>query len=448
MIHSRNLDVLAAGVGAAAAALGAGAAAAPLPVAALAAAAGALAGSWLTGAWPARRPGAAAAPPVGPVRPSSRSRGAAALPGGAPAILEHMPHGVLLVDAAGRAVFLNASARRVFGTLPPPPFPAAALRVPRLLEAIDAARDGGQGDAVEGPVDFRLTRAAELDLAAHVIALDAAPDPATEAIRVLVVIEDRTQTRRAEQLHRDFVANASHELKTPLAAVSGLIETLTGHAKDDPEAQARFLGMMAAQTQRMKHLIEDLISLNRIEINERVHPRTPQPVTRILHEAIESLRPVADAAGMRIVAPPPDDLPTVPGNREELCQVFVNLIENALRYGRPSPEVRVRLLADDPDRPGMLGVAIEDDGPGIAREHIPRLTERFYRVSASRSRERGGTGLGLAIVKHILNRHRGQLAIESAPGLGARFTVWLPVAEPASRPAAAGAPQLRLASGG
>ncbi|MDT8344270.1 MAG: ATP-binding protein, partial [Thermohalobaculum sp.] len=125
-----------------------------------------------------------------------------------------------------------------------------------------------------------------------------------------------------------------------------------------------------------------------------------------------------------------------------------NLIENALRYGRPAPEVRVRLVEGDPDRPGMIGIAVEDDGPGIAREHLPRLTERFYRVSASRSRERGGTGLGLAIVKHILNRHRGHLTIESAPGKGSRFTAWLPVAEPSARPAAAGPGHLRLASGG
>ncbi|MBK0399223.1 two-component sensor histidine kinase [Limibaculum sp. M0105] len=383
-----------------------------------------------------------------------------ALPPSTQALLENLPHGVLLIDAAGRVVLVSAQARRFFATLPPTPFAVATLRAPKLLAAIEATLEGGRAAAPEGPITFTLSRTAEYDLAAHVTALDTAPDPAPNPVldpvpgstaadvRLVVTIEDQTRARRAEQLHRDFVANASHELKTPLAAVSGLIETLTGHAKGDVEAQARFLGMMAAQTERMRHLIEDLISLNRIEINERIHPETPQPVTRIIQDAVESLLPVAETAGMRIVAVPAADLPTVPGSREELNQVFVNLIENALRYAQPSPEVRVRLIESDPDRPDMLGVAVEDDGPGIAREHLPRLTERFYRVSPSRSRERGGTGLGLAIVKHILNRHRGSLSIESTPGKGTRFTVWLPVAEAAGKATEADGPHLRLVSGG
>jgi two-component system phosphate regulon sensor histidine kinase PhoR len=344
-------------------------------------------------------------------------------------LLERLPQGVLVVAPDARVIFINARARRVFGGLPDRAFAVAALRVPSLLEATDGALRAGAAATVE----FTLTRGTELNLVAHVVPLadEAAPDAGPAGpLGALIVIEDQTRARRAEQLHRDFVANASHELKTPLAAVSAIIETLTGHARDDEAAQERFLGMMAAQTERMKALVEDLISLNRIEINERMHPEAPHPVLRILHGAIDSLRPHAEASGMRIVAPAAADAPLVPADREELSQVFVNLIENALRYGKPAPEVRVRLIENDPDRPGMIGIAVEDDGPGIAREHLPRLTERFYRVSVSRSRERGGTGLGLAIVKHILNRHRGQLGIESTPGKGSRFTAWLPLATP------------------
>ena len=353
-------------------------------------------------------------------------------------LLERMPLGVVLISAAGHVLFINPSARGLFGRSAESGFPVEALRAPRLLEAIErVSRDRGAED-----VEFALSRAKTLHLCCHVVSLAAEPRLATGwSVQpdVLVVIEDRTQARRAEELHRDFVANASHELKTPLAAVSGIIETLLGHAKGDAEAQARFLGMMSVQTERMRRLVEDLLSLNRIELNERVHPQEPQPIGRIVWEVAEALRPFADAAGMRIVMPLPQaqggedegvaamTLALVPGDREQLSQVFVNLIENALKYARPSEEVRILSFPGSNERAGMVGIAVEDDGPGIAREHLPRLTERFYRVSAPRSRDRGGTGLGLAIVKHILNRHRGQLDVESRQGEGTRFTVWLPV---------------------
>ncbi|MDT8342879.1 MAG: HAMP domain-containing sensor histidine kinase, partial [Thermohalobaculum sp.] len=325
---------LAPAAGAALAALAAGSVWSSPVALAVAAAAGACGAAVALRARPGAPPAAAPDAPAPDVQPAPPP--APRQPG--LALLDHLPQGVLLVDAAGRVAFMNQRARRFFGTLPATPFPVEALRVPRLLDAVEAALATEPAGGAPLQVDFTLARATELNLAAHVVALGAA-EPAgaagsgAGAIRALVAIEDLTQARIAEQLHRDFVANASHELKTPLAAVAGLIETLTGHARADPEAQARFLGMMAAQTERMKHLIEDLISLNRIEINERVHPTVPQPVARIVHEAVESLRPLAEAAGMRILAMPPADLPSVPGNREELTQVFVNLIENAVKYG-------------------------------------------------------------------------------------------------------------------
>ncbi|MEL7172088.1 MAG: ATP-binding protein [Pseudomonadota bacterium] len=206
-----------------------------------------------------------------------------------------------------------------------------------------------------------------------------------------------------------------------------------GHAREDAAAQERFLPMMAAQTERMRHLVEDLLSLNRIELNERRHPSEPQPIRRIVGEVVEALRPLAESTGARILMPDALGLAAnsgeieVAGAREELAQVFVNLIENALKYGQDDGTVTLHWRMGEGEQAGMCGITVEDDGPGIAREHLPRLTERFYRVSVSRSRERGGTGLGLAIVKHILNRHRGRLEIDSAVGEGSRFTVWLPM---------------------
>ncbi|MEL6479901.1 MAG: ATP-binding protein, partial [Pseudomonadota bacterium] len=306
-----------------------------------------------------------------------------------------------------------------------------ALRAPRLLETIEEVILRREPMEVE----IALRRAKTLHLCCHVVSLGAETrlPGGVERPAVLVAIEDRTQARHAEDLHRDFVANASHELKTPLAAVSGLIETLLGHAREDAAAQERFLPMMAAQTERMRHLVEDLLSLNRIELNERRHPSEPQPIRRIVGEVVEALRPLAESTGARILMPDALGLAAnsgeieVAGAREELAQVFVNLIENALKYGQDDGTVTLHWRMGEGEQAGMCGITVEDDGPGIAREHLPRLTERFYRVSVSRSRERGGTGLGLAIVKHILNRHRGRLEIDSAPGEGSRFTVWLPV---------------------
>ncbi len=190
--------------------------------------------------------------------------------------------------------------------------------------------------------------------------------------------------------------------------------------------------MLAAQTQRMTRLVEDLLSLNRIELNERVAPREPQDLPGLLAEVVDTLRPNADAAGVRLAYTAPEGEARVRADRNELSQLFRNLIDNAIKYGGSGTEVSIAPVAAHPDAPGLLGIAVRDTGPGIARQHIPRLTERFYRVSVRRSRDKGGTGLGLAIVKHIVNRHRGKLEIESKLGEGSCFTVWLPLAEAAA----------------
>ncbi|HUF55705.1 MAG TPA: ATP-binding protein, partial [Thermohalobaculum sp.] len=320
------------------------------------------------------------------------------------------------------------SAVRLFGRRPPGQFHLSALRAPGLIEGLEAALESGR----EVSVTFGLARTGSSDLHASAQPLDAGPDDDAPALAVL--IEDHSQPRRAAELHRDFVANASHELKTPLASISGIIETLTGHARDDPEATERFLGMMAAQVERMKRLVQDLLSLNRIELNERMPPEEPQSVRRIAWEAAEALEPLAAAEGVTLDCDPPAESPRVAGDGRELMQLFSNLIDNAIKYGGDGGIVTVRTVRTR-EGAGRIGIEIGDRGPGIAREHVPRLTERFYRVSPSHSRARGGTGLGLAIAKHIVNRHRGELRIESTPGEGATFTVWLPVLEEAAEDA-------------
>ena len=340
-----------------------------------------------------------------------------AAPGHVQALLDALPVGVLVVARDRTLKRVNRGAGKVFRLPATGPHPAAVLRAPPLLQAIAAGFRTGE----PATVDFSLPRAGAEHLRAHLRPLGGGD--------IAVAIEDRTEAHRASRLHRDFVADASHELKTPLAALSGLVETLLGAARDDPAATAQFLDMLAAQTGRMTRLVEDLLSLNRIEQNERVHPREPQDLAAIVAEAVEALQPSADAARVTLRLEPPEGTLTVPGDRGELGQLVRNLLENAISYGGEGPEVTVLLSGPKPEHPGTARLAVRDTGPGIAPEHIPRLTERFYRVSASRSREKGGTGLGLAIVKHIVARHRGRLEIESRPGEGSCFTVWLPLAE-------------------
>jgi two-component system phosphate regulon sensor histidine kinase PhoR len=245
---------------------------------------------------------------------------------------------------------------------------------------------------------------------------------------VLVLLHDITDARRVEAMRVDFVANASHELKTPLASLSGFIDTLRGHARDDPEAQARFLEIMAEQAGRMRRLIDDLLSLSRIELREHVRPDREVDLLGVVKDVTDALGPLAEQNGVEIVISASADLPKVRGDRDELAQVVQNLADNALRYGRAGKRIEISLAPDVRAGRPMLRLSVRDFGPGIPREHLPRLTERFYRVDAAASRAKGGTGLGLAIVKHIVNRHQGMLGMDSELGRGAIFTVHIPVA--------------------
>lgn len=356
-------------------------------------------------------------------------------------LLDRLPLPVLVIDGADLVRFANSMAVELLERVPDGPFAAATLRMPKLMSGIAEVRATGR----PGAVNLTAMRGRELHLRAHMRLLETAEgapldhtmlDHTAPDGTVVVVIEDVTQSQRSERVYRDFVANASHELKTPLASITGIVETLQGHARDDPDAAARFLGIMEVQAERMRRLINDMLSLNRIEQNERVPPRKPQRLRDILGETAESMAPVAARAGIAFEFELPGAEIVVLGSREELAQVFQNLVDNAIKHSRSGDRVRVSLAEARTGRAGMIGVAVSDTGPGIDRTHLPRLTERFYRVSVPRSRARGGTGLGLAIVKHVLSRHRGHLEVESALGEGSCFTVWLPVAEEAVAEAA------------
>ena len=258
----------------------------------------------------------------------------------------------------------------------------------------------------------------------------AAPN-ATRPDLVLMTFHDLTPLRRVEEMRADFVANASHELRTPLAALLGFIETLQGSAREDAKARERFLAIMQEQARRMARLIDDLLSLSRIELNAHRRPDTPADLVPIVRQVADGLETLARDRGVTLHIEAGNAL-AVHGDHDELVRVFENLVENALKYGAAGRRVDIKLAtgASNDGEPEAL-VSVRDYGPGIAPEHLPRLTERFYRVDVGESRAQGGTGLGLALVKHILNRHRGRLTIDSAPGAGATFTVHLPTAVPA-----------------
>jgi two-component system phosphate regulon sensor histidine kinase PhoR len=256
---------------------------------------------------------------------------------------------------------------------------------------------------------------------------------------ILILMRDLTELERINQMRADFIANASHELRTPLASLRGFIETLQGTAKDDPKARDRFLAIMGEQASRMTRLIDALLSLSRVEMNAHVPPSGLIDLNDVLEHARDTLEPLAKSNELRIEVEGFGRPAIVRGDRDELVQVLQNLVHNALKYGANGGKVRLeaKRLAPHGRQGTRYAIAVIDQGPGIAAEHLPRLTERFYRIEAE-SKEKGGTGLGLAIVKHILNRHRGELLIASKPGKGSTFTIVLNAASE-SRPERAAA---------
>ncbi|MGE4220875.1 MAG: sensor histidine kinase [Alphaproteobacteria bacterium] len=341
-------------------------------------------------------------------------------------MLETLPEPLLLLDRRRRVIRANRAARELAESELAGNDLAAGLRQPLLLQAVDAVlAEGGERDVeIALPVPVARAYAARV---ASVGPRSHGDGPAAPA--AIVVMHDLTPIRRGEQMRVDFVANVSHELRTPLASLLGFLETLRGPARDDAEARETFLGIMTEQAERMQRLIEDLLSLSRIELDEHTRPTGQVPLGEVLAAVRNMLAMKAAARGMTIEMAVPDGLPPVQGDRDQLTQVFQNLIDNAIKYGRTGTPIAVTVSAtrDTAGRPAQR-VAVADRGDGIPAGELPRLTERFYRVDAARSREMGGTGLGLAIVKHIVNRHRGGFAVESELGQGSVFTVTLPSA--------------------
>ncbi|MBP0494022.1 ATP-binding protein [Pararoseomonas indoligenes] len=338
------------------------------------------------------------------------------------AIIDALPDPLLVMREDREVLRANPAARRFLGTGSDGVADTAALlRHPRIAAAVDDALAEGEPQSAEVMLPLPVPQ----DLSIHAIPLD---PPLSDGGCLMLVLADRTQARAAERMRADFVTNASHELRTPLASIIGFVETLRGPAKDDPEAGSRFLDIIATQAERMRRLVEDLLSLSRIEMAEHRAPAGEARLDSLARDEAAAMAPILTARNVTLALELTPATAT-PADAGELAQVIRNLLENAVRHGRDGGTVRlsVRHLAAPEGglAPGvMLGVA--DDGPGIAREHIPRLTERFYRVDAGRSRAAGGTGLGLAIVKHIVAHHRGQLLIDSTVGQGTVMRVWLP----------------------
>jgi two-component system, OmpR family, phosphate regulon sensor histidine kinase PhoR len=340
------------------------------------------------------------------------------------AVVAGMPDPAVLLDRAGRVIHLNLAAAQLAPALRKNELAQFALRSPEIITALREAIATSEPRRTTYLDHVPVDRWMELTIT---------PVPVPTAFGgtdkcMLMTFHDQTPLRRVEEMRADFVANASHELRTPLAALSGFIDTLQGPAKDDAKARERFLSIMHAQATRMARLIDDLLSLSRVELSAHVRPDTSVDIVPIIRQVADGLEPLARERQVVVEIALPDTPVLIAGDREELLRLFENLIENALKYGASGGKVIVSLTtaASGEGAPEEVRVMVRDFGPGIAPEHLPRLTERFYRVDVGDSRLQGGTGLGLSLVKHILNRHRGRLLIESVPKHGATFTACFP----------------------
>ncbi len=338
--------------------------------------------------------------------------------------LEAVPDPVILIDPRRLVSFANAAARRVWPMLQLGRPLFFTLRMPDLVDAVERVMNQGVA------VDLEIAEKTPIERAFRVKILPLPTGytaPERDQPVMMLMLHDLTPERRLEHMRVDFVANASHELRTPLASLLGFIETLQGPAKNDEAARERFLEIMRSQARRMTRLIDDLLSLSRVELNAHRQPVDPVDLAPLVVQMAESLMTLAKERGVVLGLFQTDRPFWVAGDVDELSRVIENLIENAIKYGQSGGRVDVTLsLVDQPSGGQDVCLEVRDYGAGIPAEHLPRLTERFYRVDVSQSREKGGTGLGLALVKHIVSRHRGRLQIDSLTGQGAVFRVLLP----------------------
>ncbi len=344
-----------------------------------------------------------------------------------------LPGPAIVLDSEGRVIALNTAAAAIAPSLRRGEPSLITLRMPELVEAIRRATATRTPQRVEFFERVPIDRWFE----AFVTPVRLASITDARAEVLLMTFNDLTPLRRVEEMRADFIANASHELRTPLAALLGFIETLQGPAKDDPAAREKFLAIMRGQATRMARLIDDLLSLSRIELNAHLQPNTPLDLAPIVRQVADGLQTLARDRQVTIKVDTPAERLVVLGDRDELVRALENLVENALKYGAAGKRIDITLSRGQ-TRAGAseARVAVRDFGPGIAPEHLPRLTERFYRVDVADSRAQGGTGLGLALVKHVLTRHGGRLSIESTPGEGAAFTMHVPLHNGQNAPAA------------
>jgi two-component system phosphate regulon sensor histidine kinase PhoR len=330
-------------------------------------------------------------------------------------IVQALPQAALVLDETAAVLVSNADATALFETDPSGQHLTFVLRAPAVLGAVSEALAAGAPRRVQYATRTPVPRTLDVQVAPM------GHDADTGHRLFLLTSHDLTYHEQIERMRADFVANASHELRTPLSSLTGFIETMQGAARDDAAARDNFLNLMKTQASRMARLIDDLLSLSRIEINEHVPPTDTVDLVSVARQAEALLTPTAAQASCSLQL----DLPAalkVRGDAQQLLQVVLNLIENAIKYGSDGKLVEITGRVDQ----GAAILSVKDHGPGIAAHHVPRLTERFYRVSAQDSRKRGGTGLGLAIAKHIMNRHRGRLQIESELGRGSTFSIRLP----------------------
>lgn len=333
-------------------------------------------------------------------------------------MINALPDAALTLDSKGVISHQNDLIRALFPEMALGKSMGQLLRNPDLTAAIDKAF-ASSGAAIVVKFSERVPVARIIE--ATVTRLE----PSLQSASLLVTFRDLTERERVDRMRADFVANASHELRTPLAALQGYIETLQGPAREDEAARERFLGIMLSQARRMTRLVDDLLSLSRVEMRAHIAPQGRADLNEIAAYVVQSLGPLAEQHGVEIVLERPDEPAIIRADRDEIVQALQNLIHNAIKYGGEKGRVEIAVAQVPANGIGVprLAASVTDNGPGIEAHHLPRLVERFYRVSAASSREKGGTGLGLAIVKHIMARHRGELTIESEIGRGSTFAL-------------------------
>ncbi|MDT6940124.1 ATP-binding protein [Brucella pseudogrignonensis] len=326
---------------------------------------------------------------------------------------------MIVFDHRATVLFANASARDAFQSLEKDTGLYLRFRAPEMHALIQGVITDGEPRSIDYfervPID-RWYKAVVKALRGA----DGKPE------LFVLLFRDQSETRRIDRMRSDFIANASHELRTPLASLLGFIETLQGPARNDASARERFLGIMQKQAERMSRLIDDLLSLSRLEMRAHLAVTECVDMTAVVNHVADTLSPLAESLDVVIERHLPDHPLNVTGTRDELIQVFQNLVENACKYGQGGKRIIVSLNEEVSQGGSEIVVSVQDFGPGIAAEHLPRLTERFYRIDVETSRAQKGTGLGLAIVKHILARHRGRLVVRSQLGEGSTFVVRLP----------------------